>query len=150
MSDIKAKEDRLIARALKVLAKRHAKGIQMANAQTTKEYFQLKLAEYKNEIFGALWLDKHHRVIEFNEMFQGTIDGAAVYPRIIVQRAMELNAGAVIFTHNHPSGIAEPSRADEIITRRLVDALKLVDVNVLDHIVVSVEGTTSFAEKGML
>jgi len=89
-------------------------------------------------------------VLGFEELFFGTIDGASVHPRVVVQRALELNSAAVIFAHNHPSGVAEPSRADEVLTRRLKEALALVDVRVLDHIVVGCEGTVSFAERGLL
>jgi DNA repair protein RadC len=89
-------------------------------------------------------------VIEVAEMFQGTIDGASVYPRVVVQRALEVNAAAIVFFHNHPSGVAEPSHADEAITRRLRDALALVDVRVLDHFVVASAESVSFAERGLL
>jgi DNA repair protein RadC len=95
-------------------------------------------------------LDNRHRIIADEELFQGTIDGASVHPRIVVQRALEVNAAAVILYHNHPSGVAEPSSADENITLRLKDALALVDIRVLDHFVVSAAESTSFAEKGIL
>ena len=97
-----------------------------------------------------MFLDNRHRVIQVVEMFQGTIDGASVHPRVVVQRALELNAAAVVFFHNHPSGVAEPSHADEAITRRLRDALALVDVRVLDHFVVAAGESVSFAERGLL
>ncbi len=97
-----------------------------------------------------MFLDNRHRVLCFEEMFQGTIDGAQVHPRVVVQRALEANAAAVILYHNHPSGVAEPSKADENITRRLKDALSLVDVRVPDHFVVGAEDVTSFAERGLL
>ena len=103
-----------------------------------------------HEVFGALFLDNRHRVIQVAEMFQGTIDGASVHPRVVVQRALEVNAAAVVFFHNHPSGVAEPSHADEAITRRLRDALALVDVRVLDHFVVAAGESVSFAERGLL
>ena len=104
----------------------------------------------KHEVFGALFLDNRHRVIRVAEMFQGTIDGASVHPRVVAQRALELNAAAIVFFHNHPSGVAEPSNADEAITRRLREALALVDVRVLDHFVVAAGESVSFAESGLL
>jgi DNA repair protein RadC len=97
-----------------------------------------------------VYLHNRHRVIEAAELFQGTIDGASVYPRVVVQQALTLNAAAVMFFHNHPSGVAEPSHADEAITRRLKEALALVDIRVLDHFVVTVGESVSFAERGLL
>jgi DNA repair protein RadC len=97
-----------------------------------------------------VFLDNRHRVLYFEEMFQGTIDGSQIHPRVVLQRALEANAAAVILYHNHPSGVAEPSKADENITSRLKDALSLVDVRVLDHFVVGAEDVTSFAERGLL
>ena len=97
-----------------------------------------------------MFLDNRHRVLQVEEMFQGTIDGASVHPRVVVQRALEVNAAAVVLFHNHPSGVAEPSHADQAITRRLSDALALVDVRVLDHFVVAAGESVSFAESGLL
>lgn len=116
----------------------------------TTAYLRLKFADYKNEVFAVIFLDNRNRVLTFEEMFQGTINGASGHPRVIVQRALELNSAAVIFVHNHPSGVSEPSQADEQLTRRLKDALALVDVRVLDHIVVGVTETTSFAQRGLI
>lgn len=96
-----------------------------------------------------MFLDNRHRVITFEEMFRGTIDGASVYPREVVKAALQHNAAAVIFAHNHPSGVAEPSQADQAITKRLIEALLLVDVRVLDHLVVG-EQVVSFAERGLI
>ncbi len=143
-------KETLLKLALSVLANRHRRGRLLASPGDTVDYLRLLLAEYKNEVFGCLFLDNRHRVIVSEEMFHGTIDGASVHPRVIVQRALEVNAAAVIIYHNHPSGVAEPSRADESLTRRLKDALALVDVRVLDHFVVSAEGCVSFAERGLL
>lgn len=140
----------VIRLALDILAKRHARGQALTNPNDTMKYLHIKLAEYKNEVFCALFLDNRHRVLSFEELFFGTLNGASVYPRVVVQRCMELNAAAVIFAHNHPSGIAEPSYADKSLTTRLKEALALVDVRVLDHIVIGAEGTTSFAEAGLL
>jgi DNA repair protein RadC len=111
---------------------------------------QLVFESYRNEVFAAIFLDNRHRVLGFEELFFGTIDGASVHPRVVVQRALDLNAAAVIFAHNHPSGVAEPSRSDEALTRRLREALGLVDIRVLDHLVVGSEGIVSFAERGLL
>lgn len=136
--------------ALKILRARHRRGRRLSSPQETREYLQLQFESYRNEVFGAIFLDNRHRVLGFEELFFGTIDGASVHPRVVVQRALDLNAAAVIFAHNHPSGVAEPSRADQAITRRLVEALTLVDIRVIDHIVVGSEGTVSFAERGLL
>lgn len=100
-------------------------------------------------MFCVAFLDTRHGVIKFEEMFRGTIDGASVYPREVVKAALACNASAVIFAHNHPSGVSEPSLADQAITRRLKDALELVDIRVLDHLVIGTE-ITSFAERGLL
>ena len=97
-----------------------------------------------------MFLDNRHRVMAFEDLFFGTINGASVHPRVVVQRALEINAAAVIFTHNHPSGISEPSEADRQLTSRLKKALELVDIRVLDHIVVGSDETTSFSERGWL
>ncbi len=101
-------------------------------------------------MFGCLFLDNRHRIIEVVELFQGPIDGSSVHPRIVVQKALEVNAAAMLFFHNHPSGVAEPSNADEAITRRLKEALALIDVRVLDHFVVTAGESVSFAERGLL
>jgi DNA repair protein RadC len=117
---------------------------------TVKTYLQAQLSHRHQEVFVALFLDTRHRLIASEELFYGTIDGASVHPREVVKRAMTLNAAAVIFAHNHPSGVAEPSRDDEAITRRLRDALQLVDVRVLDHIIVGCGNTISLAERGVI
>ena len=143
-------KDAVIKLALSVLADRHRMGRALGSPDETRAYLRLKLADRKHEAFGALFLDTRHRVIQVAEMFQGTIDGATVHPRVVVQRALELNAAAVVLFHNHPSGVAEPSMADEAITRRLRDTLALVDVRVLDHFVVAAGESVSFAERGLL
>ena len=122
----------------------------LTRPEDAARFLQLSLAKEKNEQFGVLFLNNKHQVISFERMFNGTIDGAAVYPRVVVQRALEHNAAAVIFCHNHPSGCAEPSAADRSITRRLTDALGLVDVRVLDHFVVSQTNWVSLAERGWI
>lgn len=140
----------LLDLALKLLSVKHCVGSPLTDAAATRQYLTLRLAEYRHEVFGCLLLDTRHRVIAVRELFQGTIDGAAVYPRVVVQKALETNAAAIIFFHNHPSGVAEPSHADEALTRRLKDALALIDVRVLDHFVVSAGDSVSFAERGLL
>jgi len=140
----------VITLAMKVLAIKHRAGRVLSKPDETRDFLRLRLADYRNEVFGCLFLDNRHRIIAVRELFQGTIDGASVYPRVVVQQAMEVNAAAIVFFHNHPSGVAEPSHADESITRRLKDALALVDVRVLDHFVVSAGESVSFAERGLL
>lgn len=145
-----AEQRSIVQLALRILRTRHRRGRRLANPQETRDFLQLAFDGHRNEVFGAVFLDTRHRVLAFEELFYGTIDGASVHPRVVVQRALELNAAAVIFAHNHPSGVAEPSRSDESLTRRLREALSLVDIRVLDHIVVGSEGTLSFAERGLL
>jgi DNA repair protein RadC len=101
-------------------------------------------------VFSCLYLDNRHRVLAFEELFRGTLNGTAVYPREIIKRALEHNAAAVILVHNHPSGVAEPSRADELLTTRVREALQLVDVRLLDHLVVGDGEVVSFSERGLL
>lgn len=116
----------------------------------TKNFLLAQLRAYPYEVFACLFLDNRHHIISFDKMFNGTIDGASVYPREVVKKALSRNAAAVIFAHNHPSGVAEPSIADKNITRRLQEALKLVDIRVLDHFVIGDNTVISFAELGLL
>ena len=125
------------------------RGEPLTSPQITRQFLSQKLRDYSHEVFAVLFLDQRHRVICFEELFRGTIDGASVYPREVVKQSLLHNAAAVIFAHNHPSGVAEPSQADQSITRRLQDALALIDVRVLDHFVVGDE-VVSFAERGLL
>ena len=108
------------------------------------------LRDKPHEIFCCLYLDNRHRVLAFEEMFSGTLSGASVYPREVVKAALKINAAAVIFAHNHPSGVAEPSQADEALTRRLKEALALVDIRVLDHLVIGDGEVVSFCDRGLL
>lgn len=140
----------LMALALATLAQQHQPGEILGSPEDTRRYLQIRLADRKNEVFGCLLLDNRHRIIAMAELFQGTIDGSSVHPRVIVQKALELNAAAMLFFHNHPSGVAEPSQADEAITRRLKEALALIDVRVLDHFVVTAGESVSFAERGLI
>jgi DNA repair protein RadC len=137
------------------LARRHYRELMMtgsalANPRATREFLRMQLRDLPHEVFCCVYLDNRHRVIAFEELFRGTIDGASVHPREVVKRALAKNASAVILAHNHPSGIAEPSQADELITRRLKEALGLVDIRVLDHLVVGDGVCESFAERGLL
>ncbi|WP_428417891.1 RadC family protein [Methylibium sp.] len=118
--------------------------------QAVKDYLQLQLASKPHEVFAVLFLDTQHRLLAFEELFRGTLNQASVYPREVVKRALALNAAAAILAHNHPSGVAEPSRADEALTQALKAALALVDVRVLDHFVVARGSVVSFAERGLL
>ena len=118
--------------------------------QKVKEYLQLQLGGLPHEVFAVMFLDAGHRLIRFDEMFRGTLTQTSVYPREIVKRALERQAAAVILAHNHPSGVAEPSRADEFLTQTLKSALALIDVRVLDHVVVGHGSVVSFAERGLL
>ncbi len=122
----------------------------LSSPRAVRDYLRLAFAGRQHEVFVVLLLDAQHRVIACEELFRGTLTQTSVYPREVVKCALRHNAAAVIFAHNHPSGVAEPSHADEILTRSLKSALALVDVQVLDHFVVAGSGTTSFAERGLL
>ncbi len=122
----------------------------LADPDTTKKFLHAKLRDYTHEVFAALYLDSQHRVIHFEELFHGSIASATVYPREVIKSALKHNAATIIFAHNHPSGIAEPSQADQRITVKLKSALALVDIQVLDHIIVGDNQCTSFAERGLL
>ncbi len=125
------------------------RGEALTSPKATREFLAARLRDYPFEVFAVLFLDNRHRVIAFEELFRGTIDGASVHPREVVRRVLYHNAAAVILAHNHPSGVAEPSRSDVSITRRLIDALALVDVRLLDHLIVADE-IVSLAERGEL
>ncbi len=126
------------------------RGDAISDPGKTRRFLKGKLRKYSREVFACMYLDNQHRLIKFEELFYGTIDGASVHAREVVKRALDHNAAAVIFAHNHPSGVAEPSQADRRITDRLKSALLLVDVRVLDHIVVGDREVISFAERGFL
>ena len=116
----------------------------------TEQYLKSALRDNPNEVFACLFLDTRHRVIAFEELFHGTIDGATVYPRVVAEKALKHNAAALIVAHNHPSGISEPSLADQAITRRLKDALALLDIRLLDHFIIGEGAPVSMAAKGLL
>ncbi len=126
------------------------RGNALASPSDTRDFLKARLRAYPYEVFSCLFLDNRHRVIEYEELFRGTIDGASVHPREVVRRALHHNAAALILAHNHPSGVSEPSQADARITRRLKEALTLVDVRLLDHFIVGDGEPTSFAERGLL
>jgi DNA repair protein RadC len=124
----------------------------VSSPEAAKQLVFLQLGNKPDEYFGAAFLDNRHGLLSFETLFRGTVDGASVHPRVVVRKALELNAAAVIFAHNHPSGDAEPSQADQRITSRLKEALALIDVRVLDHLIVGskLDDITSFAERGLL
>ena len=143
-------DSEIIEAALKILSKRIARGSMLASPRATREYLALRFGEVEHEVFAALYLDKRHRLIACEELFRGTVDGASVHPRIVVKEALRHNAAALIITHNHPSGVVEPSQADELITERLKAALELIDVRLLDHVITAGGHFCSFAERGLL
>jgi len=132
------------------LAQSLERGAALTSPTVTMEYLQTVLRDRNREIFTCLFLDTRHRVIASEDLFQGSIDGACVYPRVVAERALRLSAAAVIVAHNHPSGVSEPSLADQAITRRLKDALLLLEIRLLDHFVVGDGPPVSMASRGML
>ena len=147
----KSDEDGIIARALAILSARIKAGPLMDSPRTVREYLTMQAAKHDaREVFGALFLDAQNRFIEFQELFSGTLTQTSVYPREVVRAALRLNAAAVILTHNHPSGCAQPSRADEVLTSTLKTALSVVDVRVLDHVITAGGGSYSMAEMGLI
>ncbi len=148
---VEALAEYYIHKAIAILdARIKAKGIMFLQPATVTNFLRLQLESEEREVFAVLFLDNQHRLIEYNRMFFGTINGVIVSPREVVKEALKQNAAAVIFAHNHPSGIAEPSQADRTITEKLQTALALVDVKVLDHVVIGHGQTISFAERGWI
>jgi DNA repair protein RadC len=142
-------------RALPELARRYFEeslpcGEAIRSPTDTEAFLKARMQHLGHELFCCLFLDNRHRVLRFDELFRGTIDGTSVYPREVVKEALAVNAAAVILAHNHPSGVAEPSQADERITKRLKSALELVDIRLLDHLVIGDGYATSMASRGML
>jgi DNA repair protein RadC len=149
--------DAKLARLLAVpeLARRYYEeslpaGVAIKSPADTEAFLLSKMRHLGHELFCCLFLDNRHRVLRFDEMFRGTIDGTSVYPREVVKEALGVNAAAVILAHNHPSGVAEPSQADERITRRLKSALELVDIRLLDHLIIGDGRATSLASRGLV
>ena len=124
--------------------------LELTSPQVVREHLDASLLFLEHEVFVVVFLDNRHRLIAAEEMFRGTIDGASIHPREVVKRALQLNAASVIFAHNHPSGTSEPSEADKRLTIRLRDALALIDIRALDHIIVGADGGTSLAERGLI
>ena len=144
-----------VLRALPELARRYFEeslpcGESIRSPADTESFLKARMQHLDHELFCCLYLDNRHRVLRFDELFRGTIDGTSVYPREVVKEALAVNAAAVILAHNHPSGVAEPSQADERITRRLKSALELVDIRLLDHLIIGNAETTSLASRGLL
>ena len=141
--------NQVLEKAAEILADMYARNGELNSPEKAKQYLSYKLGGYEREVFAIMLLDSSHRLMAYQELFYGTIDSASVYPREVVKAVLEANAAAVILAHNHPSGNAEPSLTDKRITERLRDALALIDVRVIDHIVVG-ENSVSFAELGLL
>lgn len=137
-------------RALKLLEGEMRQADVLTSPQAVRDYLRLLLGDRPHEVFAVVFLDAQHRVIKSLEMFRGTLTQTSVYPREIVIEALAIGAAAVIFTHNHPSGCCEPSRADETLTQTLKTALSLVEVRVLDHFIITRDSVLSFAERGLL
>lgn len=145
-----ATADQILEAARQAIEHKMQRGTEFSSPATVKEYLRTKLAGFDHEIFAILFLDTRHRLIEYVELFRGTIDGAEVHPREVVKEALQHNAATVIFAHNHPSGNPEPSAADRALTQRLKQALALINVRTLDHVIVAGDRTTAFAERGWL
>jgi DNA repair protein RadC len=145
-----ASADEVLSKAWGVLADRVKPGVTLSSPQVVKDYLRLAIGLLEHEVFCVVFLDAQHRVIELRQMFRGTVTQTSVYPREVIKESLALNAAAVILAHNHPSGAAEPSRADEHLTQTLKTALQLVDVRVIDHLVITANATVSFAERGLL
>ncbi len=143
-------DDAIIGQALEILAGRMRSGDVLTSPTAVRDYLRLKLGGLEHEVFACVWLDAQHQVLAFEEMFRGTVQQTSVYPREVVKGALAINAAAVIFAHNHPSAVAAPSQADELLTRNLKEALALVDVKVLDHFIVAGSQSLSFSERGLL
>lgn len=150
-SELSTPEKKTIQDAFAILERvLRTPGVALTSPDLVADYLKLTLATRPHEVFVVIFLDTQHRVIETQEMFRGSIDGASVYPREIVKEALQLNAAAVILAHNHPSGVAEPSTADQQITRKVKEALELVDIRTLDHFVIGGKSHLSFAARGLM
>ncbi len=143
-------EKDILIMARRLAKNRLAKGCRIERPSSAFLYLQTLMGSYENEVFGSVFLDNQHRIISFEELFRGSINAANIYPREVVKRALSVNAAAVIFVHNHPSGEPEPSEADKRITVQLREALSLVEIRVLDHVVVGAKACISMAERGLV
>ena len=142
---------KIIKRALKILESRMTYESDIFTSPgDTKNYLRLKLGSQEREIFAVLYLNNRNQLISYEELFMGTIDGASVHVREIVKLGLSLNAAAIICAHNHPSGVCEPSHADEVITQRIKEACSLMDIKLLDHLIVSATDSVSLAERGVI
>jgi DNA repair protein RadC len=151
MYSLSLSEEKLVTRALRCLEKRLRYNSETLNSSSyVSSYLRLNLADEKNEVFAVLFLDSHHRLLAFEKLFYGTINESVVYPRVVVQKALEYNAAKVIFAHNHPSGNCTPSNSDEEMTRELKRILSIVSIIVVDHVIVTRENSYSFAEHGLM
>ncbi len=145
-----ASSEEVLQQARRVLSQRVRRGATMSSPEAVKDYLRVQLGVLEHEVFCVIFLDAQHRIVALKEMFRGTVTQTSVYPREVVKESLAVNAAAVILAHNHPSGVAEPSRADEFLTQSLRQALALVDVRVLDHLVVAGADVTSFVELGLM
>jgi len=144
-------DDAIIAQALAILKSRlDVAKVSICSPDAAREYWRMQMAQKQQEVFCCLFVDSQHRVLACETMFTGTLAQTSVYPREVIKAALNHNAAAVFFCHNHPSGIAEPSRADELLTQCLKQALALVDIHVLDHFIIAGTQILSFAERGLL
>lgn len=139
----------ILEKAAEILEQQYLRGDALCSPQAARDYLKYRLGAKEREVFSVLLLDSQNRVIAYEELFHGTIDSASVYPREVVKTALKANASAVIFAHNHPSGVTTPSEADKRITKRLQEALSLIDIRVLDHFIIG-QDTFSFAERGLI
>lgn len=135
---------------LDILEKEYFRPDQLTSPEKTKRFLQIKLGKLEHEVFGIIFMDSQHQVIAYEELFRGTIDGAAVYPREVLKRCLHHNAAAVIFAHPHPSGSPEPSNADIQLTKKLKESLSLIDIRTLDHLIIGGTENVSMAERGLL
>ena len=145
-----ATADQILDAAHQAIDQKMQRGASFTESAVVKEYLCAKLAKFEYEVFAVLFLDSQHRLIEYAEMFRGTISQASVYPREVVKKALQCNAAAIIVSHNHPSGVPEPSRADEVMTKTLQSTLAVVDVQVLDHVIVRGNCAVSMAQRGLV
>jgi DNA repair protein RadC len=143
-------EEQIIKAASVLLNKAVFRESSLTSPDITRAYLKTRLGCLEHEVFACLYLDNQHRVIEYEELFRGTIDGATVYPREVAKRCLQLNAAAVIFAHNHPSGVTEASQADRMITNKLKESLALFDIRTLDHFIIGDGEPLSFAERGLI
>jgi len=145
-----ASSAQVLSAARRLLAHRIRRGAPLTSPRQVREFLAFKLGDLDHEVFAVILVDSRHRVIEYVELFRGTVDGASVHPREVVKIALEKGAAACVLIHNHPSGVQDASQSDELITRRLRDARALIDVRVLDHPIVAGAAVASFAEQGLL